>query len=130
MPTQDAIAMSEIESYYAAATGRWTGCHWPTDHGPSDLNLDEVTPAQAREQAAKSRSLADDWESAAEWLEQCAADAAEAEQYAAEAIQAARRGDFESAMDLANKAVRVETEYGDSPTWGTFASALQDIVDD
>lgn len=42
------------------------------------------------------------------------------------AVEAAERGDWDTALEEAREAQRAEAEFGDSPTWGPFARAVEE----
>ncbi len=72
--------------------------------------------------------LADELRSAARYLDRVAKSAAEAEECAAAAMAAAEGGEWDDALDLASQAAGIESEYGDSPTWGGFVGTIRDTM--
>lgn len=52
----------------------------------------------------------------------------QAQEWAAEALAAARGGDLAEAARCASKAAIVERAYGDAPVWGPFARACDDAL--
>jgi hypothetical protein len=67
-------------------------------------------------------------ETAAGWLEECAANAAHAEEEASEAMVAIEAGNLSDALYHAEKACHYESIYGDDPTWGRFRKLLASFI--
>lgn len=121
--------LAEIERLYAAATGQWTGCDWPTSMGPKKVNLCGVSAAEARERARTGKEPA--WDEAATWLTRVEGFAREAERNAAGALTMARDGNWPAAAQYAEKAWALEFFTGRlirgerSATWRPLHEALQ-----
>lgn len=147
--------IKEIQEAYDEASGNWAGCDWaeprscwvhPKGHILHDsqvddraiheedlvhveIDLDGITAGEARERVRVHNAEADLWEEAAEWLGACEGAAAQAEEYALEAIEHAREGRWGKAIAQAEMACSVESEYGDCPTWRPFREALEEAFD-
>lgn len=89
--------------------------------GDDDVDDDA---AAARRRAA----WIDDLRTGADHVARIARSAQEADYQAAAAMRAIRRGDYLEARAAASAAVSCEAEYGDSPTWGAFAEAVQALA--
>ena len=50
--------MSNVRAAYQEASGRWTGCNWPTHYGSLGLDLDGTTADQALKSARRWRGIA------------------------------------------------------------------------
>lgn len=96
---------------------------WPIVKQIPDRDEDEMTARDYREAAAE------DLESAAEWLETVAKDAADAEMYGEEAMEHIKAGRMGEALESAEQACSRENTYGDDPVWGQFRRAIEDILD-
>jgi hypothetical protein len=122
--------MVDIVRTYEEATGTWTGCDWPTVFGPSRLNLEGWTAAQAEAHAVEAnREERVDWEAAALWLAEVERRARDADLEAEKAIEAASAGDWRQAADHARRAWSMEfatgrTFRGQTPTWQGLAEVL------
>lgn len=88
----------------------------------ADLDDDEID----RMRCEYREAWIDDLRTGADWLENVAKDAAEAEQLAAEAVDALEDGDIGRAAELIARACSIEAEYGDCPTW----QSLRDLIDE
>jgi hypothetical protein len=52
-----AASLEEIARTYEEAAGAWTGCDWPTAFGPTMLDLNGMTAAEADARAAEADRL-------------------------------------------------------------------------
>ena len=52
--------INDVWAAYDEATGRWTGCNWPTHYGSLGLDLDGVSSGQARQNAGRWGAVAAD----------------------------------------------------------------------
>lgn len=68
-------------------------------------------------------------ESALEYASQCSSDATAAQELAAGALEAAEAGSWAEALELADEACRIESTYGDCPTWRAFRDAIREAAD-
>jgi hypothetical protein len=94
---------------------------WERQQGWKDAPLYPApyTNVRAREIAAAERKYGEAVQEAAEAAEEAAADA----------LRAARRGDWDTAVREAKRASSIESDYGDDPTWGTFATIVEETAE-
>jgi hypothetical protein len=127
--------LARVEAAYNEASGEWTGCSWTAPHecGDAVVDADGLDGTEDAEELASQFRDGDEfryeWNMAAQkaikYAAECTAAAAEAEERAAEALLAAQNGDWDRALDLANEAVSLESEYGDCPAWGPFRNRIE-----
>ena len=151
--------LGAIEAAYRDAQVRWTGLDWTTDHGPWQVDLDGLDADRLREIADRvaaggeeeedlaylpdriaylpdriwsgDRAEIAEWlRDAAEYLDQVATDAAEAEEAGQEAIESVRQGDLDEALRHAERACRIEARYGDCPVWGGLRDAIRQAIEE
>lgn len=119
-----------IEQCYREATGQWTGCDWPMKIGPSGLDVEGMTAAQARARVVEGGGQ--EWDLAATWLTRVEGYAREAERQAAAALAAARDGNWPVAARHAEKAWALEFCTGRmirgkrGVTWNAFHQMMQE----
>lgn len=143
-------AIAAVEQAYAAATGQWTGRTWDDgdrltpemsdeqiaryldrcegeDETPRITSWGHTTQAWRRGAAAAiaERDFARIRELAQQSDDGVAAEAQRAEDAAARAIAAARIGDWSTALRSSAEAAALERQFGDTPTWGPFATAVE-----
>lgn len=94
---------------------------WYIGEGPATAEYQEHRRRLA--EAVAERDLADLRELAAEEGADVEAAAERAQEWAELAMQAARVGKWDEAVEAARKAAGVERTYGDAPTWGPFEAA-------
>ena len=98
----------------------------PRPPSPEDLNLDspdgeDVDIERYRDEVV--RLLRE----GAIYIEQVREDAADAESEAEQALEEIRRGDWDAALQAANRASGLEQEYGDDPVWRPFRQAIEQM---
>lgn len=49
--------INDVWTAYDEATGKWTGCNWPTHYGSLGLDLDSVSSSQAHRNADRWRAI-------------------------------------------------------------------------
>jgi hypothetical protein len=108
------VALTAVESAYAAATGEWTGLDWTTDEEIAVSDAEEGSEEETAAQAALD-ALTEEVES----------DARAAEEEALAGLTAARGGRWDEAVKHAGRARYIEDQYGDAPVWGPFARAVE-----
>jgi hypothetical protein len=122
-----------VAEAYEAASGRWSGCDWPTEFGLTGLNLENETPqaARARAEELAGSPAGKDWAAASQWLGCVERYAAQAEARAAAAIKAAAAGEWGEALDNAEWAWSLEFITGrpfrraGPLTWQAFRDAMK-----
>jgi len=115
-----------IRRAYLAAQGRWTGCDWDTDFGPSHLNLRGRFARQAQILAnALAGAESQVWRDAQRWLEAVERDACDAEAAAARAVALAVSGDFAAADEAAYRACEIERKYPHPPVWHALLESIR-----
>jgi hypothetical protein len=121
LPGSDKAGMEEIAQAYETATGRWTGCDWPTRIGKTGLDLDGWSAAEAESLAVEMTGNEEgpDWAAAATWLGRVERMAEQAEEQAALAVAAANAGEWREAIEHALKARALEFATG-RPLWKGF----------
>ena len=131
VPTQTDPCLAKIAAAMAVASGKWTGCNWPTRFAISQLDLNGLRPSQAHLMArATAGREAADWRAAAEWLEQLEKDARQAETEAYIAVSLARDGQFHEASRHASQACAIEVRYRPSSTWQPLRDAIEAALSD
>jgi hypothetical protein len=123
LPGSDKAGLEGISQAYETATGRWTGCDWPTRFGKTGLDLEDWSAAEAESLAVEMTLTHDaegtDWSAAASWLGEIERMAAQAEEQAALAVTAANAGEWTEAIDHVRKARAMEFATG-RPIWKGF----------
>lgn len=129
----------EIRDALQKAQDSWTGCDWSHEFSFVDEDgdidyvfVEGVTAEEARENAeeALSKEEREAWEKAAEWLKEVESDASSAEDLAEEAVDAWEAGDRAHALDLISQAARIESAYGDDPTWGPLKKIMTEAFEE
>lgn len=127
----DTTYMDAIETAYATATGQWDGADWPHERTLpcSAYEHGQYHPCPgckvARDEDGQSELCAGDNAAECQTCADAAADASAAEVEANFAIDAARAGNWDEAVERAVAASELESEYGDDPTWGDFRAAVE-----
>jgi hypothetical protein len=118
--------IKEIEDRHRQASGKWTGCDWPTRFGITGVNLNGLWASQAlllaRATSGRERS---DWYAAADWLTRIEQDAREAEQEAGRAVALSRSGKLQDALARAKIACIVEAKHHASLVWQPLREAIE-----
>src|ERR1035437_5811364 len=109
-------AFAAVQFAYDAATGNFSCADWT-----HDLKQDGVT--LLTEDGYGSPILCDG-EEECDTCDKAKAAADAAEEFANEALDAAERGEWVEARDLAKKAAAKEEQFGDAPTWLPFVEAF------
>lgn len=137
---REAERLARVEAAYNEATGEWTGCSWTAPHECGDAVVDadgllgtedaeqmvaELMEDSCRYRGATRAQWVEAHEDAIAFAKKCSSRAAEAEERAAEALEAARNGNWVRALDLARQACSLESEHGDCPTWRAFRDAIE-----
>ena len=73
--------------------------------------------------------LTERWEAALLYLEECEEAARDAEDEAREAVTLAESGDWDGAIEAAERACDFEERYGDCPTWRPLRKACEALVE-
>jgi hypothetical protein len=99
------------------------------------LDLDEMDDADGvsemgTEQSAIFSGYCELVEQVTEYLEEVKSRAAEAQDAADDAIEYARKGDLEKALDSAKQVWRIECAYGDAPTWGPLLESIKAAIEE
>jgi hypothetical protein len=119
------MPQGEFFAAYVQNAGKWHGCDWPTAFGASKLNLNGLRQDQATLLAgATSRSEADDWRAAADWLAQIERDAKQADAKAARAAELAEAGRLTEALRLAEEVCAIEGQYHANLVWRQLREAI------
>ena len=115
----------EITAAFLQGLGKWNRCYWPTQFGPSGLNLKGLKSSQARlmAQSAAGQERAD-WRAATHWLDQLERDAAEAEREAKLATDLAHLGEFRRALQRIQAACSLESKYDSVNVWEPLRNAI------
>jgi hypothetical protein len=131
LPGHDRPDLQEVTRTYEEATGRWTGCDWPTAFGQGRLNLQGWTAAEATTRAVEVGAAEEQqlWQEAAAWLEEVEWRAAQAEAHAALAVAAANAEEWHEAEKHALRAWALEFHTGRPlrhypPTWQRLPEAI------
>jgi hypothetical protein len=132
LPGSDRPGMEEVARAYEEATGTWTGCDWPTVFGPTRLDLQDVTGAEAEAKAVESIGPANRkaWAEAALWLREVERRAEQAEKQASLAVAAANAGEWREAVKHAQRAWALEFSTGrimrhDPTTWHRLYEVIE-----
>lgn len=111
---------------YREATGKWTGCDWPTVFGQTGLDLKGMKASQTRLMAiATSGRESADWYAATEWLKVLEEEAREAERHGQEAVALAEVGDVQGAFVHARQACAIERKYHLLLVWRPLAETTE-----
>ena len=102
-----------INSLYITATESWVGAEWTHDYKGEPPDGD----------SGDFRNYCEGSEPGCPTCARAEADAAEAERIAAEAMDMLTR-----AAELARQVRRLEEGWGDSPTWGNWARAVEGLT--
>jgi hypothetical protein len=122
---------SEITAAFLKGLGKWNRCCWPTQFGPSGLNLKGLKSSQARLMAQSTAGQErDDWRAATHWLEQLERDAGEAEREAKLATDLAQLGEFKRALQRIQAACTLESKYDSVSVWEPLRNAIAEKVED
>ncbi len=122
--------LEEITAQYRQGVGKWTGCDWQTDFGPTHLDLAELKASQALLLArATGGNEAADWKAASRWLTRIEQEAQEAESEAGIALALASTGQLPEALFHAQQACAIETQYHSQLIWQPFRKALERVLD-
>jgi hypothetical protein len=126
LPVKFAWLLIDIDSAFRAAAGRWRGCDFATEFGTSKINLKGLRASQAFVLArAASEQDRRDWHAAAAWLEAIERDAAAAETEARHAVDLARIGMLDDAIEHAHAACTLERKYHERLLWGPFLQLIE-----
>lgn len=100
------VGIEEICRAFEEGVGTWTGCDWPTRFGASELDLNRCSAAEAESMTVDTMAspMADDWSAAVHWLRRVEEFAYQAEVHAAAAVKAAAAGQWEEALQQAQRA--------------------------
>jgi hypothetical protein len=115
--------LAGIERTYAAATGQWDGAPWTHEFTEDAGRPDRV--GRARLDARGELLYCEGEREDCYTCRMAAEDAAVAEEYATQALTAARAGDWREARRAAVEAAEHERSWGDAPTWGAFEKAVE-----
>lgn len=150
--------LAPVREAYREASGSWEGCNWTQPFCYSYEILDDdgdcvsrveggfdaeyVDPDVAPEDCARhaldgdvsdddlyERVLAAATE-AVEYARDCRDAATAAERAAGEALASAEAGEWGGAVRHAQTAVRLESQYGDAPTWRRLLEAIEAAAED
>ena len=115
---------ARITELYELARGGWSGRHWPL---PQEEELaggrDDYGVALTADDRQRLAGEVRDYDAG------CVRDAREAEAEATEAVRYLRTGEYADAWEHAKRAAALERQYGDTPTWGDFADAVEALND-
>jgi hypothetical protein len=132
VPEGKRAGLETICRAYAEATGKWTGCDWSTHFGRGGLDLEDLTADEAEARAVEGGEAVEDWLAAAKWLAKVEHHAKQAEVHAAEALRAARAGQWDQALRQAEYVWALEFatgrpfRKGTKPAWRDFLLAVGD----
>ena len=122
--------LEQIQDAFAQASGKWTGCDWPTQFGRGNLNLDGLQAGQALLMArATSGSEAADWRAAVKWLTQLESDARAAEVEGRSAADLALAGKLHEGLEHAGLACAIERHYHSRPIWQSLWDAIRSALE-
>lgn len=129
---EDTVELEDIYRIYEEATGTWVGCDWPTQFGTAGLNLAGRTAAEADALAAAASESdeVESWLTAARWLAHVEEYARQSEHLAAAAVNAAAAGNWDVALQQAQRAWLLEFSTGrplrkGDATWKNLSVALE-----
>lgn len=126
LPAEFQRNLEEIDAAYRAAAGRWSGCNDETAFGKLRLNLQNLKAAQAHLLArATAGQEREDWQAAAEWLNQVERDARDAEEEARAAVNLARSGHFAEALRHARLACALEKLHHSDLVWRQLQQLIE-----
>ena len=133
--TEDGYYRRQVDAAIRRAVASCEGSLWLPDNGShSSQTARRDWRDLAREtEALTADSSVEDIETArqhAEWLadaerEYVSGRAAEAAEHGAAVVEAAQAGDWDTAVEEAREACRVEREFGDDPTWRQVREAVE-----
>jgi hypothetical protein len=122
--------VNDITAALTAASGKWTGCEWPTEVGQRRLNLNGMRSSQALlMERATAGSEAADWRTAVVWLRQVEQDAQQAEAAARMAVELAKTGRLGEAIAYASRACDIEQRYRRPLTWQPLLNVIAAALD-
>ena len=102
-----------VKLAYYKSTGTWTGASWRHEKGSHPYGQDPVYCEGDSPLTCDICAQAED-------------DAMTAEAQAGHAVQMAVEGFWDDAEEAAEKAYRLENEWGDAPTWRPFLTAVRE----
>jgi hypothetical protein len=120
------VSNESLTNLYDRLKGRWVGCDWPTEFGPSRLNLQSMTADQAAllgRATCGSESI--QWREAARFLAQIESDAKAARRAAELACHHAVAGRPADALAHAHRACDLERRYHSLSTWEPLEEAIR-----
>ena len=113
------MSIEKIRALFDAAVGTWWGANWT-----HELRRDGEVVCDV-EDPVWCEGGTDGCETCAE-AEKDAADAVELASMALRLIALGRTATSESPADAARRAANIEKKWGDDPTWGPFAAAVEE----
>lgn len=149
-------AKDAVEKAFEDADGEWTGLDWTSSHGVFQIDIDGMDADDLRSAAKELRKdgetdhlyyksfvrdsvandlpvnkerCADEMESAATFISDVETSAAQAQEWAEEAIKEFCKGNYKAALKAAEYACSLESEYGDCPTWRQLRDAIEAFMD-
>lgn len=128
--------LEAVELAFAQSRGTWCGCDWPTQFGPTSLDLNGWTSSQADARCLKSEDKIADWRGVTRWLAIVEQHAHDAEAEAAKAVDAARAGEWQLALDHGRRAWALEFATGrplwrsGEPVWQKLYQLLEQVCRD
>ncbi|KAA1259202.1 hypothetical protein LF1_17310 [Rubripirellula obstinata] len=115
-----------MQQLIQSARSGWQGCDWPTRFGPKKLDLQGIRSRQARlAQKATRGEEAACWAAAVVWLTEVEADAAQAADFASQALAESEKDCWVNASDLLQQAESLEAEYGQLNGYHQVREAFQ-----
>ena len=119
------VNLDEVQSLFAYAEGRWTGCDWPMAMGPRQLDLQGVRANQARLLAELTPGdEATAWDEAARYLYTIERDARDAENAARRAVELFRLDSLPQSASEIERAVSLEARYRKPLVWESLRAAI------
>lgn len=123
--------LDRVLEAFRDAKGRWKGCDWSTEFGPRRINLQGLTPLQARTAAnATFGEEARLWRDAAGWLARVERSAEQAESRAKTAVELALQGQLLQALTYAREACDIEREFHPEPIWQRLFDAIERLMEE
>ncbi len=120
------LAGAVLRELWVATAGRWAGCDWITNYGPSNLNLRGLSSRQAwRISDFTSAEESICWSEAAQYLEQVERDAAKAQSFAEQAVLMLLDGRDAEAVEAIDLAVAIEAKYREPLVWRQLQDAVR-----
>ena len=119
--------LDAIETAYDAAADQWTGADWTHEArigGTVVMTAETVDEDGNIVEHAHTVYCDGDYDDCSLCAE-AKSSAASAEEYAAEALSDAKAGRWHQAVQNAQQASGLESEYGDNPTWRAFCEAVE-----